>query len=100
MMMHSLTLFLLPGHYAVCRLAADAPLPFWPAGDLVSLTRTGDELSVVCRADCVPGGVRCEAGWRVLRVAGTLDFALVGVLVSLLVPLAEAGISVFALSTF
>jgi hypothetical protein len=99
-MIHTLVVGLLPDRYAVCRLAADAPLPDWAAGDLVSLTRTGDELSIVCCADCVPDGVRCETGWRVLRVAGVLDFALVGILASLLVPLAEAGISVFALSTF
>jgi hypothetical protein len=64
------------------------------------MTRTADELSVVCWADAVPEGVRCEKGWRCLRVAGTLDFSLVGVLASMLAPLAAAGVSVFVLSTF
>jgi hypothetical protein len=102
--MSALTLVSLDGLFAVCRLAAGAPLPAWaaggPAGSLVSITRTADELSIVCRQELVPEGVRCERGWRALRVAGTLDFALVGVLASLLVPLAEAGIAVFVLSTF
>jgi uncharacterized protein len=95
------TLVSLDGHFAVCRLAADAPLPAWAAaGSFVSITRTPDELSIVCRHEDVPDGVRCEPGWRCLRVAGTLDFTLVGVLVSLLAPLADAGIPVFVVSTF
>ena len=48
----------------------------------------------------MPDGVRCERGWQCLRVAGTLDFSLVGVLASLIEPLADAGVSVFAASTF
>jgi hypothetical protein len=98
---HRLALNLLTGNFAVCRLAADAPLPSWAAGGpFVSITRTAEELSVVCPEEAVPEGVPCERGWRCLRVAGTLDFALVGVLASLAVPLAEAGVSVYAISTF
>ena len=99
--MTALTLVPLDGTFAVCRLAADAPVPGWAAGGpFVSLTRTADELSLVCRQEVVPEGVRCERGWRCLRVAGTLAFSLVGVLASLLGPLAEAGVSVFVISTF
>jgi hypothetical protein len=100
MLRHGFDLVLLPGTFAVARLAADVAVPDWMAGDLVSVTRTAGELSVVCREDAVPDAVRCERGWRCLRVAGTLDFDLVGVLASLAVPLAEAGVSVFAISTF
>lgn len=101
MVEHRLTLALLPGTFAVCRLPADAAVPAWAAGGgFASVTRTGGELSVVCPEGAVPAGVRCERGWRCLGVAGTLDFALAGVLASLLGPLAAAGVSVFALSTF
>src|SRR6185369_12276302 len=93
-------LILLPDSCAVCRLPPDADVPAWPAGGLVSVTRTAEELSVVCREDAVPAGVRHEGGWRCLRVAGTLDFGLVGVLAALLGPLAAAGVSVFVVSTF
>ena len=55
---------------------------------------------MVCREDVIPEGVRCERGWRCLRVSGTLDFSLIGVLASLLDPLARAGVGVFVLSTF
>ncbi len=96
----AVTLVPLEGWYAVCRLAADAAVPDGIAGPFVAVTRTRDELSLVCRQEAVPEGVRCERGWRCLRVAGTLDFALVGVLASLVGPLAEAGVPVFVVSTF
>ncbi len=98
---HKLSLVPLDGTFAVCRLGADVPLPGWAAGGpFISISRTRDELSVVCRDDEVPVGVRCERGWKCLRVAGTPDLSLVGVLSSLLGPLAEAGVSVFVVSTF
>ena len=96
----SRTLQALPGLSAVCRLPPDAPWPIWAKGDFVTISRTVDELSVVCAAECVPADVRCERGWRCLRVAGVIDFSVVGVLSSLTAPLAEAGVSVFAVSTF
>jgi hypothetical protein len=95
------TLVALEGSYAVCRLDAGSALPAWAGGGpFVSVSRTAEELSVVCREDAVPEDVRCERGWRCLRVAGTLDLALVGVLASLLGPLADAGVSVFVVCTF
>jgi hypothetical protein len=100
-MTHRLALDLLEDIYAVCRLDPASPLPAWAdGGEFVSVTRTAAELSVVCPQRLVPDGVRHEPGWRCLRLAGPIDFALTGVLAALLVPLAEAGIGVFALSTF
>jgi hypothetical protein len=94
------TLTLLPGTLAVCRLPATAPAPGWASGPLTSVTRTPDELSVVCSAEGVPSDVRAERGFRCLAVTGPLDFSLTGVLAGLAAPLAEAGISIFTLSTF
>jgi len=94
-----LPLILLPERLAVCRLPAEAPFPDWARpGDLLSFTRTRDELSVVCAERFVPPEMRAERGWRALQVQGVLDFALVGVLASICVPLARAGVSIFALS--
>jgi uncharacterized protein len=98
----SLTLHLLPGELAVCRLRPEAAVPEWAlaAAPFTSITRTASELSVVCPAERVPAEVRSEAGWRCLAVAGPLDFSETGVLAALAAPLAEAGISLFAVSTF
>lgn len=96
-----LTLSVLPSTLAVCRLDPGAPGPPWAEGEgFCSITRTGDEISVVCAEDRVPEGVRAERGWRALVVEGPLDFAMTGVLASLANPLAEAGISIFAVSTY
>lgn len=98
---HALDLTVLPETLAVCRLPAGDAWPAWLDGErFAAVTRTPDETSVVCRAAAVPAGVRAERGWRALRVAGQLDLASTGVLLSLLEPLAAAGVAVFALSTF
>ena len=81
---HSLTLLEVAGLFAVCKLPPDSAVPAWAtAGDVFSVTRTADELSVVCRQEMVPAGTHCEGGWRCLRVAGAMPFTLVGVLASL-----------------
>lgn len=96
-----MNLVILPGVYAVCRLAPGADIPDWALqGDFQAVTRTADELSIVCSQINVPVTTQCEGDWRILKIAAVLDFALTGVLVSLAVPLAEAGISIFAISTF
>lgn len=97
----NLMLLVLPGTLAICRLGPDAPIPDWArAGDFCSITRTSDELSIVCTEAAVPDGVKSDRGWRCLKIEGPLDLSLTGVLASLLSPLAEAGISIFAVSTF
>lgn len=99
--MPGLTLEILPGRFAVCRLPADQPLPrLGPGPALLALVRTSDELSLVCPEQDAPQGARAETGWRALKVLGPLDFALTGVLASLAGPLALAGVSIFAVSTF
>mgnify|MGYP002784959281 CR=1 FL=1 len=95
------TLILLPETYAVCRLDANAPVPAWATtGSFFSITRTNDELSIVCLQSSVPDGIKCEQDWRFFQLAGPIPFTMVGVLASLVQPLAEARISVFAISTF
>lgn len=96
-----LRLEVLPWVLAVCRLGADAPLPEWAlASSFLSVTRTGDELSVVCLQEAVPLEIRCEKGWRCLRVEGPLEFSEIGILASLTSVLEAAGVSLFAISTF
>ena len=99
--MPRLTLQLVAGEFAVCRLAPTEPVPAW-AGSTVfsSITRTADELSIICPASSVPSGVRCEAGWRLLKLAGPFEFGAVGILASVTDPLARAGISLLAVGTF
>jgi len=97
----SLTLFALDNEFAVCRLPADASVPNWATDSkFFSVTRTQDELSIVCAQTDVPSNIQVEPNWTCLKVQGPLDFSLTGVLNSLTMPLADAGISIFAISTF
>jgi hypothetical protein len=89
------------GRYAVCRLEAHVPIPQWAtATSFVSMTRTPDELSIVCEEANVPRGPRAERGYAMLMIEGPLAPEMVGVLVSLITPLAQVGVSIFAISTF
>jgi len=96
-----LKLKFLPERFAVCRLWPDAELPHWAmSGAFRSVTRTPNELSIVCEEALVPDAVTAEPGWRCLMVEGPLDFSLTGILLSIADPLARAGVSIFAVSTF
>jgi hypothetical protein len=96
-----LTLDPVPGSYAICRLAPGDSVPPWVVGGaFFSVTRTPAELSVVCDVASVPAGVEAEAPWSALTVRGPMDLNITGVLAGLATPLAIAGISIFAVSTY
>lgn len=97
----SLELTVLPGEFCIHRFDSSATVP--PQvydGDFFNICRTDEELSVVC-ADSIPlDSPRCDGGWSCIKVMGPLDFSLTGILAHLAGLLAEAGISLFAMSTF
>src|ERR1700730_100845 len=97
-----LTITVLPSLLGIAKLDASTAIPDWALQDkaFFSITKTADELSIVCLEDRIPSHVKTEKGWNAIKVEGPLDFGLTGILSSLLHPLAEAKISIFALSTF
>jgi len=96
-----LNLRLLKGRLSVCRLDPGERIPAWAVrGEFTSITQTTDELSVVCTEGAAPKGTKCETGWRIFKIEGPLDFALTGILVAVARPLADAGMSIFAVSTY
>lgn len=99
--MNQLVLRPMPGTYAVCRLDARCAIPDWAgSSEFLCLTRTADELSIVCAQSVVPANVQHEPGWRCFQLEGPIPFTEVGVLASLLQPLAQVKIGVFAISTY
>lgn len=97
----SLTMKLLENKYGVCRLDASESVPKWAiGGDFYSITKTSDELSIVCCEDNIPNGIKYERDWRILKVEGPLDFSLIGILSSISGLLAKQKISVFVVSTY
>ncbi|MBI2042106.1 MAG: ACT domain-containing protein [Candidatus Nealsonbacteria bacterium] len=95
------TLSTLPEKLGICHFDKKSPIPGWAMDiNFCSITRTKDELSVVCPQDKIPGGVLAEKNWRAFKLEGTADLFSVGVIASLSQPLAEAGISLFIVSTY
>jgi hypothetical protein len=94
-------LYALDDLYAVVRLEPDAGIPAWAQrGHFWSMTRSDNELSIVCRQDDVPREASAERGWCAFEVAGPLDFSLTGIVASLVAPLADEEIPLFVISTF
>lgn len=96
-----LNLTVLPDRYGICRLEPDISVPDWVyKSSFFSVTRTPDELSVVCTEALIPDDKSSNKGWRCLKVQGPLDLSETGILSSLALPLARAGVSIFAMSTY
>ena len=97
---HRLKFRQLSGLYGVVRLAAEVPVPNWATkGEFRSITRTADELSVVCPVENLPDGVRSQHRWTCLKLQGPFPISQTGVLLSFIEPLSTNGIPIFAVST-
>ncbi len=79
---------------------SDVPPWAFRESGFCSVTRTSDELSIVCTEEAIPREVEAERGWVCLKLAGPFAFTQTGILSSFLAPLAESGIGIFAVSTF
>jgi uncharacterized protein len=98
---HQLLLTLFPKHYAIARFAPQEKISMdYQSSSFFSLTKTNEEISIVCEESVVPPEVRAERHRRLLRIESVIAFELTGVLCSLAVPLADANISIFAISSF
>ncbi|MDB0439943.1 ACT domain-containing protein [Clostridioides difficile] len=87
--------------YAVCRLSSNSKIPTWiDTKNFYSITKTDDELSVVCSNNNIPSDVKSEKEWRILKILGPLDFVLIGILSKISGLLADNKISIFAISTY
>jgi len=85
----------------VARLGTAEKIPEWAQkGGFFSITKTQEELSIVCEDNLIPNEVKAERGWCCFKVQGPLDFGLTGILSSLASPLAAAKVSIFAISTY
>jgi hypothetical protein len=91
----------LPGPYAIVRLAPDAPIPDWATkGEFASITRTAEELSIICSVGNLPADVHSPHRWACLKLEGPFPFSQTGVLLSFIEPLSNNGIPIFAISTY
>jgi hypothetical protein len=86
--------------FAIVRMPPSEETPRWASGEFVSITRTADELSIVCRESAVPAGSDADRGWECLKLEGPIPLSTVGVAAVFTALLAKAGVSVFLISTF
>lgn len=98
-------LFVMEETLAIVKLQTSENLPVWAmkSESFFSITRTTDEISIVTDQKFIPSDdekITRDGPWRALKVEGPLQFALVGILANLTAPLAAAGISIFAISTY
>ena len=100
-MSHQLKFRRLPGPYVVVRFPPDEPVPTWASkGEFTSISRSLDELSIVCPAENLPHDVEAKLHWICLRLEGPFAFSLTGVLLAFIEPLSSKGIPIFAVSTY
>src|SRR5689334_4393310 len=98
---HRLRFHSLRGAYAILRLEPNAPIPDWATqAEFSSITRSQDELSIVCPAQGVPAHLHSPRSWTCLKLEGPFPFSLTGVLLSFIQPLSDNGIPIFAISTY
>ena len=98
---HKLPFRRLAGAYGIVRFAAEATVPGWAAvGEFSSITRTADELSIVCRLENLPASAPSPHRWVCLKLEGPFEFSLTGVLLSFIEPLSTKDIPIFAISTY
>lgn len=97
-----LNLIILKDTYAIYRFNSDIDIPEWiKDSDFYSVTRTQDELSVVSKQyDSITEEYAVNAGWRVIKIQGPLDFSLVGIIAEVSGLLKKRKISIFTISTY
>ena len=87
--------------YAVIRLAPNVPVPEWATGtEFVSITRTAEELSIVCPTENLPRDFQSSPRWQCFKLEGPFPFSETGVLLSFIEPLSSRNIPIFAVSTY
>lgn len=96
-----LTLSILDGRYSIHRFAPDSPIPASAAQSrFFSISRTDEELSIVCESTIDLKAPQSENDWHIIGVVGPLDFSLTGILAGISAVLADVEVSIFALSTY
>jgi len=101
MKQRQLQLSLLKDKYGICTLPNNAPIPDWAlTQSLASITRTEKELTIVCRREILPSQYQSDLNWRCFKIDGSFDLNQIGVISSISSTLADAGISIYVISTY
>ncbi|MGB9929526.1 MAG: ACT domain-containing protein [Methanosarcina sp.] len=92
---------ILKDSFGICKLEEKSEIPLWVYNsNFFSITRTSEELSIICQENKIPASVPAEKNWRCLQVEGSLNFGLIGVIAEISRILANQKIGIFVLSTY
>lgn len=96
-----LVLSTLDGFFAICKLNPQTKIPNWALkGEFYSITRTSEELSILCPQKIIPDEITSVGRWRGLKIEGPFKFTEIGILNSITAPMASVNISLLSISTF
>ena len=99
--MSQLTFILIDAFFSLCRLAPEDAIPSWAlSSNFYTITKTRDELSVVCESQYVPAVIKQDANWRLLKIAAVLDLTLTGITAKFSTALANAGVNLCVIATY
>jgi hypothetical protein len=98
----TLNLIVLADKYSIYKFKNESALPDWIySSDFYSITKTKDEISVIAiQTDSLSEDIICSKNWRIFKIAGPLDFSLVGIIADISCILKEKKISIFTISTY
>lgn len=99
--MNQLPFIVIDGVFSLCRLAPGDAVPSWALlSSFYTISKTSDELSVVCESLYVPAGVKQDGNWRLLKIASVLNLSLTGITAKFSTALANADINLCVIATY
>lgn len=99
--MSTLEMIVLDEEYSLCRLEAGSSISEWALeSSFYTITKTDDELSVVCESRLVPADVKQDGEWKLLKIAAVLDLSLTGITARFSTALANAGVNLCVIATY
>lgn len=99
--MNGLTFQLLSGEYSLCRLAPEESIPDWLAASaFFSISKSANELSIVCESQFVPPEVKHNGQWRLLKILEVLDLSLTGITAQFSTALANAAVNICVIASY
>ena len=99
--MSQLTFIVMNGVFSLCRLAPKDTIPKWAAlSSFYTISKTNDELSIVCESKYVPASVKQDGNWSLLKIAAVLDLSLTGITAKFSTALADAGVNLCVIATY
>lgn len=99
--MSQLTFIVMNGIFSLCSLTPQDPIPAWVVlSSFYTISKTNDELSIVCESQYVPAGIKQHGNWSLLKIAAVLDLSLTGITAKFSTALADAGVNLCVIATF